>query len=81
MIYYQDNCYWNWENSKATYKDVDDLARFINEFIKACVDQLPLMKLNWWLGYIQGTIISWGLTTVEKERDWTRPLFKHLDFG
>ena len=40
-----------------------------------------LMKLNRWLGYIQGVLISWGVTTVEAERDFTRPLFRTLDYA
>jgi hypothetical protein len=41
----------------------------------------PLMKLNRWLGYIQGVLICHNVTTVEAERDWTRPLFRPYDFG
>lgn len=55
------------------------LKAFVAEFI-AGVSTLPLNKLNRWLGYIQGTLIAAGLTTVEAERDWTRPLFRPLDF-
>lgn len=32
-------------------------------------------KYSRWLGYIQGCLISRGLTTVEEERDRTRPWF------
>lgn len=63
----------------ATYTD-DPLWRFNMEFMFACRDRLPLMKLNRWLGYIQGVLIERGHTTVEAERDWTRPLFRPLDF-
>ena len=56
------------------------LSTFINEFQKGVDDHLPLMKLNRWLGYIQGVLIERGRTTVEKERDYTRPLFRPLDF-
>jgi hypothetical protein len=59
----------------------DELNNFLQEYIEGCNDKLPLMKLNRWLGYIQGVLISRGITTVTEERDWTRPLFKHLDFG
>lgn len=29
-----------------------------------------------WLGFVQGMLISHGLTTVREERDFTRPFFK-----
>ena len=32
-------------------------------------------KYSRWLGYIQGCLISRGITTVEKERNITRPWF------
>jgi len=63
------------------YEPDSELRGFINEFIQGCVDGLPLMKLNRWLGYIQGCVIERGYTTVAEERDWTRPLFRPLDFG
>jgi hypothetical protein len=60
-------------------RDVD-LMEFTKLFIKECVSKLPLMKLNRWLGYIQGTLIAQNYTTVQEERDWTRPYFRPLDF-
>lgn len=75
-----DNDYWGWRESLATPKSASELQKFISEFIQGCNDGLPLMKLNRWLGYIQGTLIQWGITTVQTERDWTRPLFRPLDF-
>lgn len=57
-----------------------ELSRFIQELANGARDKLPLMKLNRWLGYIQGVLIERGITTVEAERDWTRPLFRPLDF-
>lgn len=56
------------------------LHEFVYQLMDGVADQLPLMKLNRWLGYIQGCLIERGYTTVQAERDWTRPLFKHLDF-
>lgn len=44
-------------------------------------DRMPLVKLNRWLGYIQGRLIGEGHTSVKAERDWTRPLFEPLDKG
>lgn len=58
----------------------EDLMEFIKLFLKGCADKLPLMKLNRWLGYIQGTLIAQNYTTVQEERDWTRPYFRPLDF-
>lgn len=56
------------------------LVEFIREFDEAIWARLSLMKLNRWLGYIQGTLIAAGATTVEDERDFTRPIFRPLDF-
>lgn len=58
----------------------DATWKFTMEFMFGCRDRLPLMKLNRWLGYIQAVLIQKGFTTVEAERDWTRPLFRPLDF-
>lgn len=33
-------------------------------------------KANRWVGFIQGVLIANGITTVENERDYTRPLFQ-----
>ena len=56
------------------------LSSFIAEFNQAIVDRLPLLKLNRWLGYIQGVLIARGCTDVETERDFTRPYFRPIDF-
>ncbi|RYD62363.1 MAG: hypothetical protein EOP83_14840 [Verrucomicrobiaceae bacterium] len=58
----------------------DPLAKFVIELIDGCYRVLPDRKLNRWLGYIQGIVIERGFTTVTAERDWTRPLFRPLDF-
>jgi hypothetical protein len=57
-----------------------DLAVFNIEFMTGCRDGIPIPKLCRWLGYIQGVLIANGATTVEAERDWTRPLFRPIDF-
>lgn len=58
----------------------DPLWLFTMELMFGCRDGLPVPKLCRWLGYIQGVLIERGLTTVEAERDWTRSLFRPLDF-
>ncbi len=62
-------------------KGQEDLLPFIKEFSEAIEISLPLMKLNRWLGYIQGVLIERGLTTVDEERDFTRPYFRPLDYS
>ncbi len=57
-------------------KNESDLLTFLDEFDYA----VPIVKISRWLGYVQGVLIERGLTTVEAERDWTRPLFRPLDF-
>jgi hypothetical protein len=58
-----------------------ELWDFIMEFMFATRDRKPLLKISRWLGYIQGVLIERGYTTVTIERDWTRPLFRPLDFA
>ena len=35
----------------------------------------PIDKVARWIGFIQATIIASGLTSVDAERDFSRPLF------
>jgi predicted XRE-type DNA-binding protein len=69
------------EESKIENILDSDLYRF-NElfFVGIAADKLPIPKLCRWLGFIQAGVIQLGLTTVEQERDWSRPLFRPLDF-
>jgi len=39
------------------------------------IDTLPIDKLSRWLGYCQCMAIMEGKTTVQDERDFSRPLF------
>ncbi|QIV65879.1 hypothetical protein Cp1R7AA1_166 [Mesorhizobium phage Cp1R7A-A1] len=70
--------FMNYETGAA---QSEPLSKFIKEFAQGCFDGLPVPKLCRWLGYIQGVLIERGLTTVQEERDWTRPLFRPLDFA
>ncbi|TPL66654.1 hypothetical protein [Mesorhizobium sp. B2-4-1] len=63
----------------STDKD-NALWKFNAEFLVGCQVGLPICKLNRWLGYIQGLLIERGYTTVQTERDWTRPFFRPLDY-
>lgn len=54
-----------------------DVTAFLAEF----ADSVPLLKLSRWLGYVQGVLIERGATTVARERDWSRPLCRPLDFA
>jgi len=58
-----------------------DLLPFLDEFKKAIEDRFPLLKLNRWLGYIQGVLIERNITSVDIERDFTRPYFRPIDFA
>ena len=58
----------------------DDLKPFVLELWEQVLAAAPIPKMCRWLGYIQGVLVERGLTTVEAERDWTRPLFRPLDF-
>lgn len=67
----------------ANGEGTDSLTPFIEKFRDSCFgyDRLPIAKLRGWNGYIQGVLIERKMTTVEAERNWTRPLFRPLDFG
>lgn len=39
------------------------------------IDELPIDKLNRWLGFVQGVLVMNGIITVDGERDYSRPLF------
>jgi len=41
----------------------------------AHIKSWPIDKLSRWLGFIQSEVIQLGLTTVDNERDYSRPLF------
>jgi hypothetical protein len=57
-----------------------DLHPFVRVFQQGINDNLPVTKLMRWLGYIQGQLVAKGITTVEDERNWTRPLFRPIEF-
>jgi len=54
-----------------------ELLAFLDEF----THEVPIVKLSSWLGYVQGVLITRGVTTVTIERDATRSLFRPLDFA
>ncbi len=75
--------YINLRGSLANNTGTDSLSPFIEQFRNGCVEgpeQLPVEKLLRWLGYIQGVLIERSMTSVEIERNWTRPLFRPLEF-
>lgn len=40
-------------------------------------DSMPEDKISRWIGFIQGVMAVKGYTTVDEERDFSRPLFHH----
>jgi len=60
--------------------DDEKIQAFMVEIAAGCTSNMPICKLNRWLGYVQGVLIERGVLTVEGERDATRPLFRPLDF-
>jgi hypothetical protein len=56
------------------FKLTDNLKLLAEEGIKNIM-KYPLDKLSRWLGFIQGYIIFSGQSTVEIERDFSRPIF------
>lgn len=39
------------------------------------IEKWPVDKSGRWIGFIQGEVINQGLTSVEIERNYSRPLF------
>ncbi len=70
-------------NSNFVFTDeMVELVRFCDAIKEEAENKvMPLTKLNRWLGYTQGRVIAFGLTSVEDERDFTRPMLRPLDFG
>ena len=69
-----ERTYWDgWVAYESIYKFNQELAD------QCAAKELSIMKLNRWLGYIQGVLIERGLTTVEDERIWTSSIFEPLD--
>lgn len=63
--------------SISALKDTEEgaalgLASCINHL---AVDRIPIDKLNRWLGFVQAIAIKNKLTTINEERDYSRPLF------
>jgi|GEM_PF-4558486 len=58
------------------YTSYSHLIWMLNE-IKT--GEMQYGKSNRWLGFVQGIIIERGLTTINEERDFTRPFF-HEEF-
>lgn len=82
MITYRDalrECGLRYQSMCHT-SSVDILLTDFVEYFLEQIPTMPLCKLNRWLGFIQGTLIAMGITSVEAERDWTRPLFHPLDY-
>jgi len=67
-------------SNNPSIENPDPTISFCDELISSCENRLPLCKMNRWIGYIQREVIQRGLTTVECERDLTRPSFRPLDF-
>ena len=70
------------ERYKKINNDFNTLCKPPKNEIEGLIDKgieevftLPIDKLSRWLGYIQHYIISNGLTSVEAERNFSRPLF------
>lgn len=58
----------------------------LNHALWMCDECLSMTTNHWsvdkksrWLGFIQAVLITNGLTTIQAERDITRPWFKRID--
>jgi hypothetical protein len=39
------------------------------------IEEYPIDKTSRWLGFVQGILVIRGFTSVQAERDFSRPLF------
>ena len=57
----------------------EDLIKLLNEAVEKYDDFMELdgdnSKINRWIGYVQGVLITVGYLTVQGERDYTREYF------
>lgn len=60
------------------FENVDVVLGLLTEIVSCSSAQMAPDKSSRWIGYIQSHLISWGLTTIENERDSTRDLFQQI---
>ena len=57
----------------------EDLIKLLNEAVEKYDEFMQLdednSKINRWIGYVQGVLITVGYLTVQGERDYTREYF------
>jgi hypothetical protein len=54
----------------------DDRNRLLNMIETLLINHTwPDLKIGKWLGFIEGQLIASKVTTVDNERDFTRPIF------
>ena len=64
--------------SETLDPDLVEQALSLAEYAPSHLHEIDEGKANRWLGFVQGVVIAGGLTTVQAERDFTRPLFHAL---
>lgn len=60
-------------------KKKDELLHLIDEALNRTA-HYPFHKLNRWLGWVQGVLTALDITTVDIEREFTRPII-HKAYG
>lgn len=64
-------------SSRGVVPECTDIPHLIKmcDYVLVNISTMDLMKVNRWLGYIQGVMSSIGLISVKEEREFTRPIF------
>lgn len=60
------------------YNDDFVLTDSLKELVEKAlleINNFPIDKLSRWLGFVQGYVIFSNQTTIDNERDFSRPLF------
>lgn len=72
----------NWDHLFSEFDKCssDDLYKLCQEVLEHG-DLYPADKLHRWLGFVQGILCVKGVTSVDTERDFTRPLLHSLHDG
>lgn len=66
-------------DKRLEHTSSEDLLKLLNEAVERYDEFMDLdgdnSKINRWLGYVQGVLITVGYLTVQGERDFTRKYF------
>lgn len=66
------------ERDIESQKEISVVAGLINQIIEQPSDKIAPDKTSRWIGFIQSELIRFGITSVEDERNFSRPIFQEI---